>query len=143
MINKKKKWIDSVNWQRVSEINQAICQKESVEHKPGQGFESARQLWESTQGKQITLKEALDLCRRTAELKPFKFLNNNTFASATQLIIDDVLKQAPPLVRQIVKTTIAHYVVGQVNKRELDEVLKFLENFSGNGELNPNEFDKK
>ncbi len=123
----QKQWLESVPWQSVLSINEALCRAKQSEYKTNpRACVSAEKVWGSCAKKQMTLPEALELCKRCYEQSPFIFNNGNTFAAIARTMVEDWLKTLPPVEAQIVRTTVAHYVAGLVGKREL---LKVLDHF--------------
>jgi hypothetical protein len=68
--------------------------------------------------------EVLELLRECREALPFTYNNGNTFASVAKTLVDQWLQAMQPLEAQILRTTICHYVAGQVGRKELIQVLK-------------------
>ncbi len=109
-------------------MNQELCQKDQQPHEPnGAAFDEARRQWESLETREIELREALDLCRRTHKTAPFKFFNGNTMAAMARQIIAQELDAMPPLLGQMARTTVAHYVVGAIKAGEVEAVLDHVE----------------
>jgi hypothetical protein len=75
----------------------------------------------------MTLPEALDLCRECREAMPFTFNNANTFASIARTLLDDWLKNMPPVESQVIRTTVGHYVAALVSRKELLKVLRHFD----------------
>lgn len=109
-------------------VNKALCQAQKIEplHN-AKGCEPARRLWEQAAGKSMSLVEAIDVCRDCHGLGPFTFNNGNTFAAIGRTMMDEQLKAAPPVEAQILRTTICHYIAGQVGRKELEQVLRHFE----------------
>lgn len=123
-----KQWLGTVPWETVLTVNQALCQAQNTPHQPKEkACDEARQLWEKAIPQQMSLKEVLDVCRRCHELAPFNFNNGNTFAAIGKTLVEDWLKRLPPVEAQIIRTTVAHYIAGQVGKKELVQVLRHFE----------------
>ena len=87
----------------------------------------AKQCWEASVKKSMTLADVLQVCRKCHDAGPFVFNNGNTFGSVAKTLIQDWLNHLPPLEAEIVRATVSHYVVGLVGKRELGDVLKHFE----------------
>lgn len=130
-----KQWLSTVPWETVLTVNQALCQAKNTPHQPkDQACDQARQLWEQAIPQKMSLKEVLDVCRRCYELAPFSFNNGNTFAAIGKTLVEDWLKRLPPVEAQIIRTTVAHYIAGQVGKKELLQVLRHFETSWNQGE---------
>lgn len=124
MTDLQQQWLSAVPWESVLAVNKALClaQKHEPTFNP-QGLEATRQIWLGAAARTLALKEVLDLCRQCRELGPFTINNGNTFAAVGRTLIEDWLNSLPPLEAQIVRTTVCHYIVGQVGQRELIQVL--------------------
>jgi hypothetical protein len=123
----QKQWLESVPWQSVLSINEALCRAKQSEQKINpKACISVEKMWESAVRKPMTLPEALEVCKKCYEQSPFIFNNGNTFAAIAKTMMEDWLKSLPPVEAQIIRTTVAHYVAGMVGKREL---LKVLDHF--------------
>jgi hypothetical protein len=115
-------------WETVLTINQSLCQAQKTTHQPkAKSFEAARRLWEQSIPKAMSLAEVLDVCRQCQDIGPFVFNNGNTFASISKTLVQDWLQALPAVEGQILRTTVSHYVAGQVGKKELLQVLRHVE----------------
>ena len=124
----ERQWLGSVPWETVLSLNQALCKAQQTAHQPKEkSYELARQLWEQSVNRKMSLPAVLEVCRRCYELAPFTFNNGNTFASVSKNLIEDALKSLPPVEAQILGATVAHYVAGQIEKKELLQVLRHFE----------------
>jgi len=124
----QKQWLGALPWEAVLTTNQTFCQAQKTAHQlRAQKFEAARQLWEESIPKAMSLTEVLDICRQCHDIGPFVFNNGNTFASISKTLVEDWLQALPAVEAQILRTTVSHYVAGQVGKKELIEVLRHVE----------------
>ena len=115
-------------WEKVLSVNQSQCQAQKTEHQPKpNSFEAARQLWEKSVPKAMSLGEVLEICRQCQDLAPFVFNNGNTFAAISKTLIEEWARFLPAVEAQIFRTTVSHYVAGQVGKKELLDVLRHVE----------------
>jgi len=125
VIDFQKQWLAAVPWETVLNVNKALCQAQKQEPMTNaKGLDAVRQLWEGAAIRTTSLKEVLDLCRQCRELAPFAFNNGNTFAAVGRTLIEDWMKALSPVEAQILRTTVCHYIVGQVGRRELAQVLE-------------------
>ena len=124
MIHLQQKWLDTVPWESVLTVNKALCQAQKQEPMTiAKSLDTARQSWEAAASRDMSLEEVLDVCRRCHELGPFTFSNGATFAAIGRTLIEDWLKSLTPVEAQIVRTTVGHYIVGMIGRRELLQVL--------------------
>jgi len=143
VLNNEKNWLNGFDWQRVVEINRAVCQKEGVQSREGKGFEKAQSLWGSANAKPMSLVEALDLCKKASQLEPFEMLNNNTFAEVARGILEPHISAASKFLKQMLLSTAAHYVVGLVKRRELLQVIDYFDFAVGDGQFKPTTQENK
>src|SRR5688500_9822506 len=109
-------------------LNKALCQAQKTEPlSNAASHEKARVLWDKSVPKILTIGDALEICHECHVLAPFTFNTGNTFAAIGRTLIDDYLKPMPPVEAQIVRTTVCHYIVGLIGKKELRQVLRHFE----------------
>lgn len=124
MIDVQQQWLSAVSWENLLTINKALCQAQKQEPVTNaKVLDATRRLWEGAAGRVMPLKDVLDLCRQCRELGPFTLNNGNTFAAVGRTLLEDWLKSLSPVEAQVVRTTVCHYIVGLVGRRELLEVL--------------------
>lgn len=128
MIRSEKQWLNAVPWESVLTLNKALCQAQKTDPlNNSKGYEQARRFWEAAVGRKMTIREAIDICHQAHDIGPFTFNNGNTFAAIGRTLVDDYLKAVPPVEAQILRTTICHYVVGLIDRKELLQVLRHFE----------------
>ena len=128
MIKLQKKWLEAAPWESVVSLNQALCRDKQLEFSPSaKTFDVARQLWEKSSSRSMTLKEVLDVCRECNDLIPFTFNNGNTFSAIGKTLVADLIEGLGAVEAHIVRTTVGHYVAGLIEKRELLEVLRHFD----------------
>ena len=94
-----------------------LCAAKNALHGPtSDGHDATRRLWEESFRQEMTLEEAVDLCRRCHRGAPFFFYNGNTFAA----IIRDVINQLglPPAKEVVVRSLAGHIVAGVASAEE-------------------------
>ena len=125
MIDLQQQWLNAIPWDSVLTVNKALCQAQKQEPMTNaKGIDAARRLWEESAARSLSLEQVLDICRQCHERGPFAFNNGNTFAAVGRTLIEEWLKALSPVEAQIVRTTIGHYIVGLIGRRELQEVLR-------------------
>jgi len=128
VIHSQKPWFDAVPWESVLTLNRALCQAQKMESlHNSKGLDRARRLWEKAGSRKMSLEQACEICHECQELAPFTFNNGNTFAAIGRTFVEDHLKWMPPVEAQIIRTTICHYIVGLIGRRELAQVLRHFE----------------
>lgn len=128
MTRSDNQWLSAAPWDSVLAVNKALCQAQKIDPlNSAKGYEPARRLWEKSVEKSISLPQALDICRDCHELRPFMFNNGNTFAAIGRTLVEEQLKAVPPVEAQILRTTMCHYIVGLIDRKELQQVLRHFE----------------
>ncbi len=128
MTRTEKKWLSAAPWDSVLALNKALCQAQKMDPlNNAKGYEPARRLWEASAQKTMDLQGALGVCHDCQELSPFTFNNGNTFAAIGRTLVDEQLKLVPPVEAQILRTTMCHYIVGLVGRKELQQVLRHFD----------------
>jgi len=125
VIDIRRQWLSVTPWEKVARVNTEQCRAQNVscEQRPDR-LEQARRVWQEAYPRLLSLQEALDVCRQCCELAPFVFNNGNTFGAISHLLIEDCLRPLSPLERQIVLSTVSHYVNGIARRGELRKVLR-------------------
>ncbi len=117
-------WLKEWPWETVVTINAGLCKEKGMPHQHnGAGYEAARQAWEEARSHELTLAQALGVCRRAHEYAPFAFFNGNTFVAIGRILVQDVLKRLPPDKAQIFRSVVGHYIAGTTGQEELDAML--------------------
>ena len=128
MSNSERQWLDSVPWESVLTLNKTLCQAQKIEPLQNpKGYEPAQRLWLASDSKRLTLRAVLQVFHDVCALPPFTFNNGNTFAAISRTLLDEHFKSIPPVEAQILRTTVCHYVVGQIGSKELQQVLRHFE----------------
>lgn len=126
------KWLEQVTWQDVTTLNARLCEAKGALHKPTlDGHDSARDLWETSRRREMSLEEALVVCHRCHRLAPFCFFNGNTFVAIARGIITPILERlaaADALRAAAFRSVVGHYVAGTEG---LDQLRAALRDVSG------------
>jgi hypothetical protein len=123
----KKVWLKDWPWKTVVSINAALCKEKKALHKPtSDGYDSAKKVWDSARDCELTLREALDLCRKCHKLAPFCFYNGNTFAAIGRTIIQGILQKLPADKAHNFRSLAGHYIAGTIGPKEMTNALADL-----------------
>ena len=124
-------WLESFDWEFVTEVNRGFCMQKGALHKAtSDGHDSARTLWEKSRSKKMSLPEALRICQHCHRLAPFCFYNGNTFAAIARDFIPEISSSVSPVQAHILRSIAGHIVAGtatDIEAEQLDEILKALE----------------
>ncbi|HEY0456322.1 MAG TPA: hypothetical protein VGE41_08095 [Verrucomicrobiae bacterium] len=127
MKNMQRTWLQSVPWTSVIEVNQAHCHSKKCDFgQHAKKFEAARQLWEKNFSKSLSLADALEVCRKACDLAPFVFHNGNTFAQIAGQWVEPWAATLHGVEAQMLRTTVCHYVAGQISKKEMTTIFSHL-----------------
>jgi len=118
-----KAWLRDWPWETITAINSGLCKEKNALHKPTEGHELARKLWEDSRRTEMRLRQALEICRRCHKLSPFCFYNGNTFVAVGRTMIHDVLRKLTPAEAQVLRRVAGHYIAGTAGDKELDDAL--------------------
>jgi len=113
----KRAWLAAYSWDFVTAQNAMLCAaKQALHQTTSDGHDSTRKLWEESHAREMTLEEAVDICRRCHRGAPFCFYNGNTFAA----IIRDVIGQIglPPVRAAVARSLAGHIVAGVARAEE-------------------------
>ena len=121
----KRLWLAPFAWPVIVEANRQLCLPKGALHKPtSEGYEPARALWEDARNREITLGEAVDLCRRCHRLAPFCNFNGNTFVAVIRKAIASLALPADQAA--LLRSLAGHIVAGVATaeeQRAFEEVL--------------------
>jgi hypothetical protein len=118
-----REWLGPFDWGYVTQLNSMLCQQKNALHKPASdGHGIARDLWESSRKKTLSLEQALLVCHQCHRMGPFCFFNGYTFAAIARGFIKPLLE--PLIVKDSMKAAafrsiVGHYVAGTEGLEEL------------------------
>ncbi len=126
-----KNWLQVVPWETVVSINAALCEARKALHKPtSDGYAPAKDLWERSRLKKLSLPELLQICFQCHRLAPFCNYNGNTFVTIVKTLLDDELSRLPADQSFILRSIAGHIVAGtatDIERKQLDSMLAALE----------------
>ena len=124
----KKPWLKDWPWETVVAINAALCREKQALPKPtSDGYEPARKIWDAARGRDLSLREVFDLCRKCHRLAPFCFYNGNPFAAIGRTIIQGLLQKMSPVNAHSFRSVVGHYIAGTIGSKAMMEALADLE----------------
>ncbi|NQW99562.1 hypothetical protein HQ447_02805 [bacterium] len=117
-------WLANIPWDLVVWQNLQLCNDKRANHGPtSDGYNSCRELRESSQMKTVTLDEMVDFCRRCHRLAPFTNYNGNTFAAIVRALIDGL--GLPKENAAVARSLAGHIVAGVASEEEVKAFEKF------------------
>lgn len=121
-----KAWLGEATWETVVSINQSKCEAEEVPHQLNENHQAAEAIWTAQFRKTMTILEAMNLCRRCNDLRPFVFHCSNTFTMLGKSLIEDWARQLDSVDAHILCTTVCHYIDSRVAEPELIDIFNYL-----------------
>lgn len=110
-------WLAPFTWEMVKAQNAVLCQAKNALHGPtSDGHDATKRIWEARHREQMSLAEAVELCRRCHRLAPFCFYNGNTFASIIAVVIKKM--DLSPERAYVVRSLAGHIVAGVATTEE-------------------------
>lgn len=126
----KRAWFKYIDWKTVVASNALLCQSGNALHKPtSDGYEETKTFWIENYERELTLGEAVEICRRCHRLAPFCNFNGNTFVA----IIRDCIAHATGLGAQqiaLAKSLAGHMVAGTAEPEEIVQFNQLLHTIS-------------
>jgi hypothetical protein len=113
-----KAWLARHSWEAVTAINEQLCVGGRAFHGPtSDGYEDARTLWEANYEQEMSLQEAVELCRRCHRIAPFCFFNGNTFAAIIKMVTQAIPGLSAPDAYAL-RSICSHLVSGTATPEE-------------------------
>ena len=126
-----KNWLQIVSWEAVISINAKLCEARKALHKPtSDGYAPAKQLWEQSRSKQLSVPELLQICFQCHRLAPFCNYNGNTFVTIVKTLLAEELNRLPADKAHVLRSIAGHIVAGtatDIERKQLDSILAALE----------------
>lgn len=84
----KARWLEPFSWPFVVAQNEILCRQKSAHHGPtSDGHAGAMAFWEESRQQEMSLFDAIEVCRRCHRLAPFTNFNGNTFAAIARTLV--------------------------------------------------------
>ena len=126
-----KNWLQIVPWETVVSINVTLCEARKALHKPtSEGYAPAKELWEKSRSRKLTLTEVFQIGFQCHQLAPFCNYNGNTFVAIIKTLLDYTLIGLPADKAHILRSIAGHIVAGTatgIEHKQLDSLLAALE----------------
>ncbi len=123
-----RRWLEAYSWDFVTAQNQILCEQKSAHHGPtSDGHETCKELWLSKLQQEISLFDAIDLCRQCHRLAPFTNFNGNTFAAIARTIIKRLSLE--PKEELLIRSVAGHIVAGVAGEEEVRAFEEFCRGF--------------
>jgi len=120
------RWLKPFSWAFVTAQNEILCRRKSAHHGPtSDGHMDAMNLWEESRQLDMSLFEAIEVCRKCHRLAPFTNYNGNTFAAIARIIIKNLNLDSTR--EQLARSLADHIVAGVASEEEVHAFRKFCE----------------
>jgi len=126
-MEKEQTWLAEYTWDEVIRFNATLCSAQKFDCKLTPKADKARTLWEKGHPRSMSLLQALELCQECNQLRPFLFNCSNTFTSIGSDMIEGWAAQLSSLEGHMLRQTAAHFVNGQIQRKELTDLIRFLQ----------------
>lgn len=118
------KWLEPFSWDFVTAQNQILCANKSAHHGPtSDGHDLGKELWQTNCQQEISLFEAVEICRKCHKIAPFTNYNGNTFAAIARIMIKKL--DLKPEDEFLIRSLAGHIVAGVAGEDELKAFEQF------------------
>ena len=120
------RWLEPFPWPFVVAQNQTLCRQKSAHHGPtSDGHADAMVLWEESRLREMSLFDAIEVCRKCHRLAPFTNYNGNTFAAIARILVKRLNLES--VQEQLARSLAGHIVAGVASYEEITAFRKFCE----------------
>jgi hypothetical protein len=120
------KWLLPFTWEFVVAQNEVLCRQKSAHHGPtSDGHEAAMDYWENARQAEISLFDAVEVCRKCHRLAPFTNFNGNTFAAIARILVKRLNLDLTQ--ENVARSLAGHIVAGVASDEEVRAFRKFCE----------------
>jgi hypothetical protein len=103
------RWLEPFSWHFIVAQNEILCPQKKAHHDPtSDGHTAAMAFWEESRLREMSLFDAIEVCRKCHRLAPFTNYSSNTFAA-------------------IARSLAGHIVAGVVSDEEIKAFHMFCE----------------
>ncbi len=120
------RWLEPFPWPFVVAQNQILCRQKSVHHGPtSDGNADAMAFREESRLREMSLFDAIEVCRKCHRLAPFTNYNGNTFAAIARILVKRLNLES--VQEQLARSLAGHIVAGVASDEEIAAFRKFCE----------------
>jgi hypothetical protein len=122
------RWLEPFSWDFVTAQNEVLCQQKSAHHGPtSDGHLAGKRLWEEAMGREMSLLEAVEVCRKCHRLGPFTNFNGNTFAAIARVLVRRL--NLDPEQEYLARSLAGHIVAGVASDEEVRAFARICASF--------------
>lgn len=120
------RWLEPFSWPFVVAQNEILCRQKSAHHGPtSDGHAEAMAFWEESRQREMSLFDAIEVCRRCHRLAPFTNFNGNTFVAIARTLVKKLDLEHTQ--EQLARSLAGHIVAGVASDQEVKAFRKFCE----------------
>jgi hypothetical protein len=128
-MNANARWLEPFTWPFVVAQNEILCRQKSAHHGPtSDGHASAMDYWETSRLRELSLFDAIEVCRKCHKLAPFTNYNGNTFAAIGRIMVKKLSLDETQ--ETLARSLAGHIVAGVASEEEIQAFRKFCESLS-------------
>ena len=129
-MNSRGKWLEAFTWEFVTAQNEVLCSQKSAHHGPtSDGHEEGREIWQEARDLELSLFEAVEVCRKCHRVAPFTNFNGNTFAAIARIMVKRLGLEAE--LDHLARSLAGHIVAGVASEEEVEAFRRFCEGVDG------------
>jgi hypothetical protein len=122
----KARWLESFPWPFVVAQNEILCRQKAAHHGPtSDGHADAMAFWEESRLQEMSLFDAIEVCRKCHKLAPFTNYNGNTFAAIARILVKRLNLESTH--EQVARSLAGHIVAGVASDEEIQAFRKLCE----------------
>ena len=119
-------WLEPFSWDFVVAQNEILCQQKSAHHGPtSDGHDAAKQLWEEARSRELSMLDAIEVCRKCHRIAPFTNYNGNTFAAIARILVRRL--NLEPEREYLARSLAGHIVAGVASDEEVRAFREFCD----------------
>lgn len=89
-------------------------------------YAKSQETWEAARTRELSLKEAIDVCRLCYALAPFSPRDNHVFIKIARTMLQPVVAPMSPALGGAVHGVVADYISGIGTLLDLEQILKLI-----------------
>jgi len=125
-MNTKALWLQPFSWDFVVAQNEILCRQKLAHHGPtSDGHADAKERWETGREREMTLYEAVEICRQCHRIAPFTNFNGNTFVAIARILVKRLDLESTQ--ESLARSLAGHIVAGVASEEEVQAFREFCE----------------
>jgi hypothetical protein len=122
----KRRWLEPFTWEFVTAQNRLLCQNKSSHHGPtSDGYDVCKVMWEEHTTREMSLLDAIEVCRKSHRMAPFTNFNGNTFSAIARTMVKQL--ELEPELDYHARSLAGHIVAGVAGEEETEAFRRLCE----------------